>query len=264
MMHVKQIRTIVDSGKNDEAHEALDQLLALGPSNTEALKLRARLFEYEGRFTEESKVWERVATIDREDDDASGYLIRKQLEDREHFYFTDDIPGGGRRFMAYPRSLVNTSALGLAGCVAFLLSSRLSLRFPALADPIVMLACFAVLVIVPWISIVVTWFTAIRHVSIRGDGLTISTRMKAIAIKWPDLDKVCVARSLTPDGNSLALVLILKDRALPPVEIDLHQRSTPIRARSYLVKEIARLFSEPEYATRDALGLDRLKKIVSF
>lgn len=264
MMHVKQIKTIVDTGKNDEAHAALDQLLALGPSNTEALKLRARLYEYEGRFSDEARTWDRIATIDREDQDAVNFLMRKQIEDREHFYFTDDIPGGGRRFVAYPRSLINMSALGLAGCVAFLLSSRLSLRFPVLADPVVMLSCFALLVIVPWISIAMTYFTALRHVSLAADGVTIATRLKAASLKWEDLDKVCVARSMNPDGNRLSLVLIPKDRAQPPVEVDLHQKSTPIRARSYLVKELARLHAEPEYATREALGLDHIKKILSF
>jgi hypothetical protein len=114
MLHVKQIRDIVDAGQTDEAHDALDQLWALGPHNTEALKLRAKLFEYEGRFAEEGKVWERVGSIDREDPDAVSWHLRKQLEDREHFYFTDDIPGGGRKFMAYPRSLVNTSACSAA------------------------------------------------------------------------------------------------------------------------------------------------------
>lgn len=264
MMHVKQIRSIVDTGKNDEAHAALDQLLALGPQNTEALKLRAQLFEYEGRFTDEAKVWDRIATIDREDEDAVGYLMRRQLEDREHFYFTDDVPGGGRRFMAYPKTLVTTSAWGLAGCVAFLLTSRLSQRFEFLADPSVMLSVFAVLVVLPWALIVYTYFTAIRHVSILNDSVVVATRLKSITIKWPDLDKVCVARSLTPDGNSLSLVLIPKDREHPPIEVDLHHRSTPIRARSYLVREISRLFNEPEYATREALGLDRVRKIISF
>jgi hypothetical protein len=264
MLHVKQIRTIVDSGKNDEAHAALDQLLALGPQNTEALKLRAQLFEFEGRFAEEAGIWDRIAAIDHEDAEAVSYLLRRQVEDREHFYFTDDIPGGGRRFMAYPRNLVNTSAIGLAGCVAFLLTSRLSLAFPVLADPVVMLCGFAILVVLPWISIVLTYFTAIRHLSITAGGVEISTRIKTVSVSWPDMDKVCIARSLTEGGSTLSLVLVPKDRALPPVEIDLHQRSTPIRARSYLVREIARLFNEPEYATREALGLDRLKKIISF
>lgn len=259
MLHVKDIRTIVEAGKSDEAHGALDQLLALGPNNTEALKLRARLYEYEGRFGEESKVWDKIATVDREDTDAATYLMRKQLEDREHFYFTDDIPGGGRRFMAYPRSLVNTSALGLAGCVAFLLVSRLSTRFEILADPVVMLCLFAVLVVLPWISIVMTYFTAIRHVSISAGGIAVCTRLRSLGFKWDDLEKVCLARSHGEGDNSLSLVLIPKDRSVAPIEVDFHLRSTAIRARTYLIREISRLFHEPEYTTREALGLDKTK-----
>ena len=263
-MHVKQIRTIVDSGKNDEAHEALDQLLALGPNNTEALKLRAKLLEYEGRFADEAKVWERILTIDHEDEDAASFMLRKQLEDREHYYFTDDVAGGGRRFMAYPRRLVNLAALGLAGCVAFLLSSRLSLQLPVLADPVVMLGLFTLLVVLPWISIMTSYLTSVRHVTIETKSITISTRLKAITMAWADIEKVCVARSLSDAGNTLYLVLIPKDRTSPTVELDLHQQSSSIRARAHLVREISKLFSSPEYATRDSLGIDRRGKLTSF
>src|SRR4051812_29827081 len=123
MLHVKQIRAVIEAGEADQAHQALDQLLALGPNNTDALKLRASLLEHEGRFAAEAKIWEKIAVIDREDADAVAFLLRRQLEDREHFYFTDDVPGGGRRFMAYPRRLINHSALGLAGCVGFLVAT---------------------------------------------------------------------------------------------------------------------------------------------
>ena len=43
MMHVKQITEIIDAGATEEAQEALEQLLSLGPNNTAALKLKARL-----------------------------------------------------------------------------------------------------------------------------------------------------------------------------------------------------------------------------
>ena len=77
MMHVKQITEIIDAGGTAEAHLALDQLLALGPKNTAALKLRARLLEMDGRFSEEAQVWDRIGTIDREDEVAVAYLFRR-------------------------------------------------------------------------------------------------------------------------------------------------------------------------------------------
>lgn len=259
MLHVKQITDIIDEGKTDEAHQALDQLLALGPNNTEALKLRARLYEFEGRFAEESRIWDRIAQVDREDPDAVGYHLRKQLEDREHFYFTDDIPGGGRRFMAYPRRLVNTSALGLLGCIGFLVISRLAGRWPVLAEPSVMLGMFCVLVMGPWLGIISTYFCSIKAIAISAHGITVSTRVRSYEFKWSELEKVCMARSATGKGPQLALVLMPKDAARHPVEIGLDQGSTAIRARSYLIREITRLFSEPEYVRREALGLERRK-----
>lgn len=259
MLHVKQIREIVDAGKNPEAHDALDQLLALGPNNTDALKLRARLFEIEGRFSDEGRIWDRVAVIDREDPDAVTYILRRQLEDREHFYFTDDIPGGGRRFLAYPRSLVNRSAMGLAGCVAFLLASQLSTRIPSLGEPVVMLGLFTLFVISPWIGIVATYISGIKSLALTPQGVDIATRLKVTSFKWDDLEKVYLARSSVDDEAYLSLVIMPKDRTVRPVEIDLNQGSTAIRARSYLVREFARLYAEPECVSRSTLDLDRRK-----
>jgi hypothetical protein len=263
MLHVKEIRAIIDAGGTDEAHKALDQLLALGPNNTEALKLRAALFEHEGRFADEGRVWDRVAVIDKEDPDAVNHLLRRQLEDRENFYFTDDVPGGGRRFMAYPRSLINNSAIGLVGCIAFLLSTRLAVSFPVFGDPMVMLGMFAFFVLLPWLSILMVYLSCIRSVTISTSGITVSTRVRTHSFQWADLEKVCLARTASNKGPQLSLVLMPKDRTSVPVEIDLNQGSTAIRARSYLVREITRLFCEPEYIRREALGLDR-RKISSY
>ncbi len=263
MLHVKQIREIIDAGQATEAHDALDQLLALGPQNTEALKLRAQLLEAEGRFAQEAKIWDKIATVDREDPDAVSYLLRRQVEDREHFYFTDDVPGGGRRFMAYPRALINNSALGLIGCIAFLLSTRLSVRFPIFSEPTVMLCLFGFFVMLPWLSIVIVYFRAIRYLTISTQSITVSTRVKTRTFRWSDLDKICLASSMSAKGSSLTLVIVPKDTAIKTVEIDLNQGSSAIRARSYLVREITRYFSEPVHARRDSLGLEQ-KKIASY
>ena len=258
-MHVRQIRESIDSGKTDEAHDALDQLLALGPQNTEALKLRASLYESEGRFVDEARVWDKVSTVDREDPDAIAFLLRRQLEDREHFYFTDDVPGGGRRFMAYPRRLINNSALGLIGCIAFLLSTRVSVSFPVFADPSVMISMFGVCVLLPWLSIMVVYFRSIRSITLNSSIITVSTRLRAHTFQWQELERVCLARTASGRGPYLSLVLLPKDRTVTPIEIDLNQGSTAIRARSYLIREIARLFCEPEYLRREALDLERRK-----
>jgi hypothetical protein len=263
MLHVKQIHDIIESGQTDEAHQALEQLLALGPNNTNALKLLASLYEHEGRFAEEAKVWDRVAVVDKEDPDAVAYLLRRQLEDREHFYFTDDVPGGGRRFMAYPRSLVNNSAIGLVGCVAFLLSTRLAASFPALSDQTVMLGLFGFFVMLPWVSIIFVYCRCIRSVTINTTGVAVSTRLRSRSFAWNDLEKVCLARSATIRGPRLTLIFLPKDQKRIPLEIDLNLGSTAIRARTYLIREIARLFSEPECIRRESLDLDH-RKVASF
>lgn len=260
MLHVKQIREIVDAGRNEDAHSALDQLLSLGPHNLEALKLRAQLLEFEGRFYEEAQIWERILRTEPEDQDAAQYLMRRQIEEREHFYFTDDLPDGGRRFLAYPRKLMSSSALGLLGCVAFLLATRMSVQFPLFSEPSVLLTMFAILVLLPWVGIISTYLSGIKSVSVSEQGVSVATRLKSFEYKWSELERVCLAHSFSGGGQArLSLILLPKDQSLRPIEIDLNQTSTAIRARSYLVREIARSFAEPEYTAREKLALEGRK-----
>lgn len=253
MMHVKKIKEIIEEGRTDEAHSALEDLLALGPKNTDAMKLRASLYAMEGRFTDEGRIWQKIAEVDNEDADAIVYYTQKQLEDREHFYFTDDIAGGGRKFLAYPRKLVNASIIGLFGCVAFLLASRAALSYPKLSDPAVMLGMFGLLVALPWVSLLVAYFRGIRSISVTAKCIVISTRIKTVQIDWPEVQRLYLARSGHPDQPGLSLVVVPKDNSAAVYNIDLSPKSTCIRARSHFIKEVTRMFSEPDFIRWDAL-----------
>ncbi len=79
MKHVQKIQEMFDAGDRSEASNALETLLALGPNNIEALKMKAMLFSSEGRFQDEEKTWFRIAEIDREDPDAIAYFYKKRL-----------------------------------------------------------------------------------------------------------------------------------------------------------------------------------------
>ncbi len=261
MMHVKEIKEIIDEGRTDEAHSALEQLLVLGPKNTEAMKLRAALYSMEGRFTDEGRLWQKIAEVDNEDADAVVYYTQKQLEDREHFYFTDDIAGGGRKFLAYPRKLVNASIIGLFGCVAFLLASRAALTYPQLSEPAVMLSMFAFLVAMPWIALLVAYFRGIRSISVTVKSIIISTRFKTLQIDWPDVDRLCLARIGHPEQPGLSLVVFPKDQSAPMYSIDLSPNSTCIRARSHFIKEVTRMFSEPEFIRWEAIEAGNRKML---
>jgi len=148
--------------------------------------------------------------------------------------------------------------MGLFGCIIFLLSTRLASIYPIVGEPPMMLSLFGICVLLPWLGIVVVYFRCIRSVTITPKGITVATRLRRHAMVWADLDKVCLARSTDKHGNPLlALVLIPKDRTVPPLEIDFNLHSTAIRARSYMVREITRLHAEPQCIQREALGLDR-------
>jgi len=263
MMHVKEIRELVEQGKTSDAHDAIDLLLELGPHNTEALKLRALLYGQQGRFPEETKCWERVIDIDCEDEDAITFFRMRHLEDREHFYFTDDLPDGGRRFIAYPKSLVKNTFYALIGCLTFLIFTRLSLYFPTLEKPEVLLPVFVVSVLFPWVGTLIAWIKAIRSVSLTRSRFEVATRFKTHFLEWKDVDSVYIAHQSTDDEDFLSLIIMPNSKNLHPIEIDLSVESSSIRARTFLVKEVRALFGEPVHTSRCQLKIDE-QNVISF
>ena len=249
------IRKMLDEGKVREAEGAMEDLLFLGPSNIDALKLKAMIFAAEGRFVEEERVWNQIFRINDDDPDAIAYIHRRHLEDREHYYFTDDLPGGGRRFLAYPRALISISVWGLMGSMAFLLLTRLSDRIPILAAPKAILLSFLGLVISPWVAIMVSYCRSIRSIEVSPAGIGFATRLKAMHLPWPDLEQVCLAYADDPQDPDLRLVVIPRDPARPAIELDLNEHTSPIRARLHLLDEIALHYGPLKHEPRQNLGL---------
>jgi tetratricopeptide (TPR) repeat protein len=239
MKHVTAIKAYIAKGDTQEAYSALDNLLALGPNNIEALKLQAMLYNAEGRYTEETTVWHKVLTIDNEDIDAITFMLKLQNEDREHYYFTDDLTGGARRYMAYPRTLVTTSMIGLFGCMSFLTLSRLAEKYPELGEAKVMLANFFLMVICPWFAIIWTYLRGMKSITVSKLGIEIATRLKLIKHNWAELSSVSLAHSKDPENPELVLVLVPKNEEQNTICIDMNEDSSSVRARSYLLREIA-------------------------
>lgn len=252
MLHVKQIQSLADNGHAEQAYEALDQLLALGPKNIEALKIKANLLAFEGRFLEEGRVWEKIAQIDQEDEDAIQYFLHRQIEERENFYFTDDIPAG-KRFLAYPKKLIKISMLGLGGCLLFLIGTRLSLIYPFLEDPTITIGIFAVCVLFPWFLIIWTFFKSLKWVLVTQSALSIATRVKSFEWPWSKIQSIYLAHSYLPGDVPLALIIVSKEPQDPALEIDLTKENGSIRARAYLIHEISRLFQQPEFIKREKI-----------
>ena len=191
MKHVAAIKELLEDGKTEEAQSALENLLALWPSNVEALKIKATVFASEGRFQEEERTWYEILEINNEDEDAIDYIQQRQVD----FYFTDDLPGGGRRFLAYPRMLVRVSLLGLIGCISFLMLTKLVDDKTFLLSPNSIFISFMVLVISPWLGIIYVWLKSLRNITVHRHSIEISTRLKKMDYKWEDIDKLYLIHS---------------------------------------------------------------------
>ena len=256
MRHLNTIKKIVADGQFEEAHSALEDLLEMGPSNVEAIKLKAALFAHVGRFDDEEAAWRRVIDIDNEDEDAIQYYQSAQLEDREHYYFTDALPSGGRRYLAYPRALVSVSFVGLIGCVAFLCLTRVGA--PLLTDkPLLLFGAFLATVISPWFAIVYMYAKTIQAISLTNDGLEVSTRIKKIMVPWKEIDRILLAHSDDLETSHLKLVLLPKDNSIPSISIDMTPATSAVRAKRHLLAEVKDHFHKIEHEALSRLTLDQ-------
>ncbi len=247
MKHVKAIRQQIESGQSDEALVSLENLLSLGPSNTEALKLQASIFHSMGRFNDEHKIWQRVLQVDRQDEEAIGYFLKQQQEDREHFYFTDDLTDGGRRFIVYPKSLVTTSAVGLIGCLSFLIVSRLAAGVTLFQDDRLVLGIFVALVILPWAGIIAAYLRSLRHIDITASYLEFNTRLKKHRWKWDEISSIEVAMKNPLEPDSLSLRITPSNEQAPRLQIDLSNHGSALRARRHFVRDISKYFPSLQY-----------------
>jgi hypothetical protein len=251
-MNVARIQERAESGDLHGAEQALEALLEMGPRNLEALKLKAQLFAVKGRFFDEAKIWEKVSQIAREDDDLLDYLVRRQTEDREHFYFTDPLQNGGKKFLAFPRRLMSTATFGFIGCLTFLTLARLGTKYPILVHPVFVISAFFLLVAAPFLGIMISYMRSTRYISVGMDGVEVAKRIGKHKIARSDVEKVYLAYDDSKADWTLHLVFINKDKSGANFHIDFGEHSTAIRARTHFLKEIMRFFGDPEsIATKD-------------
>ena len=263
MMNLANIEKTLDEGSLSEAENAIDDLLALGPNNIGALKLKAQIFEHQGLFRKADQIWQTVGSIDAEDEEAYNYFQKLQLEIREHYYFTDVLPDGGKRYLAYPKSLVQISLVGLVGCISFLFLSEAAPSYTWLNRVDVLLGSFALLVILPWIAIIYTYFTSLQAVEITGKGLKIGSRTKAVDLAWNEIQAISLAYSSDFSSGSLDLIIEHSLKDLQTISINFDCDTCAVRARRQLLDDLEKHGQKVTRQPYEALNLDE-KNLIKY
>ena len=265
MMHVKQINELIETGKAYEAEDALEQLLALGPKNTEALKLKAYILSSQGRFEEELETWLRILKIDTEDQDATSWLQTRHLEEQEHRYFTDQLPGGGFKYLTYQRGLLKPMIFGLIGSLSFTFFTNIAIsQVQALAKPEFLITGFLAVVLLPMIWVAKAYLTTMHSLKLDRSGISISTRLKTLSYNWDEFEDVFLCHVSNHSKSDLALTFIPKDTTKPSFEIDLNPDETSIRSRHHLIDNVAETFKKPTLKFRSAVDGIESRKVIRF
>lgn len=259
VMKIENIEKDVEKGRFEEAYAGLEEILSIGPKNTKALKMKALLLALEGKFSEEAQIWRKVISVDAEDEDALEYFQRTVNEQREHEFFSDILLSGGIRFIANPRSVVTTSFIGLMGCAIFLSIMNFAHRFVFLTKPLITYSSFLIFVMLPWFMILYVYFRALRDITIDRDAIHLRTRTSDFSLQWKDISEFYLVRS---QNNGLFILLISKLSDKPSVLINIGGY-TPVRAPSFLVREITRVFRDPLYETLESFKFTKKPKLFS-
>jgi hypothetical protein len=262
MIHVEEIRKLVSAGQLQEAEQHVDSLLLIGPKNTQALKLKAQLLQLEGRFEEQAKIWQQIANIDPEDFDTIMYFQKKFVDEREHFYFTEDSLGGGRRFLAVPRSTIKKGFIGMIGCVLFLMMPRLAMEFPQYIGDREVFMVFGLFVVVPWISLLYTYALSLRWVEVSTEEIRLIGRFRNIRLAWGDLKSITVCHSLEyPDY--LGVILTPAQEKSKSLFLNLSDNDSAVKAKSYFIAELRKHYSDVHFKAYEHLQ-NIPKRLISF
>ena len=230
----------MDSGDRVGALDALENLLTLGPSNTEALKMKAYLMESSGRFDAEYKIWQRILEIDDEDQEALDYLFRRQMEDREHFHFTEKLKTGGRRFHAYPKGLLGSSIYMIGGVTLFLVLARAASVFTPLQNWFFAVMTIIVCLFGPIFYLAYQLLFTLKSVEVDQNSFRTSTRFKRRELLWSQIKQITLCQVQNPNlSESLGMIVIPKDEQSKAIHINLDTYEATIRARNYFLRDIS-------------------------
>lgn len=254
MKNLNAIKKIVTDGHFSEAHAAIEDLLEFGPKNVEAIKLKAALYAHVGRFEEEEMAWRRVIEIDNEDEDAIEFYQGLQLEDSERHYFTDPLPHGGRRYLAYQKTLIYSMWAALIGCGGFLMFLRNQVSTPDTAMQL--LGVFIGFLATAIVAISYFYVRVIRAIHVTRDGLEVSTHVKNHMYPWKEIDQLYLAHSDDLETGTLAMVIIPKDSAMPTLSVNMTASQTSVMARRHLLAEVRDYFPAVRYEALSRVPLN--------
>ena len=258
MVHMKEILASIDCGEEARAQEEIQNLLALGPKNTHALKIQAALCAREGNFEVEAQIWQKVIDCDPEDEKAIAYWFQRKVEWHEQQFFTETLPYG-RRFLTFPRGLLQAASFGMMGCLLFLLFNRLGTLYFFFSISMIQVSLFLILVVSPWLGVLYNYLFILRDVAVTQEGLELGTRVRTLFYPWGTFSQAFVVHPAEPQCQGLRLVLIPRHESAYVVEIDLHPDTSLLRtAKVFLIevrKHIPAAYVTDRYITLPAKKL---------
>ncbi len=262
MKNLNTIKKIVEEGHFSEAHEALEDLLEMGPKNIEAIKLKAALFAHYGRFDDEEIAWRRVIEIDNEDEDAISYYQGAQQEDYNRYYFTDALPSGGRQYLTYEKPLIAVMQFFFLAVMSLLIFIYFGFKnFPQAAGEILAISVGVLSAAV--VTVTYMYVKSLRSIRLTTDGMELRTLTRRFQYPWKEVESLTLAHSDDLDSGTLSLVVKPKDESMKTLSLNLTPAATSVMARRYFLSDVRSYFPTIGHEAMSRITVNP-KKVVRF
>ena len=237
MKHLKDAKKAIELGDSEEALKILEDLLYFSPKNTEALKLKAYLYDCRGRFEDSLQILHQMVKHSSSDDDENIQTFEKRMEEDRESLIYSQISAEGRSYFPFSSTQIFLLVLGLLGCVVFLTTSPSYLGHPN--GFLFILISFIVFVILPWIFILLSGSRGIKKILISINGIYIYYARKIQSFRWDEMGTVVVEYDTNLKNDYLQLIILSKKTREKLVSFDLSKGHPVIKARRHFLRLIA-------------------------
>jgi len=245
---MKDAKELYMHGDSKSALQIVEDLLALSPKNTEALRLKSLILDSQGRFDDSLHILQKIANYSQIDDEDAILNLNKRIdEDRDSLIYSR-FSEEGRWYFSFSPIQIFIAVFGLAGCVLFLVSSPLYFHK---SDAFLFLGLsFFVLVLLPWLTLFILNFKGVKKVLVGLSGLAVYHGFSKTEAKWSDISQSVIEYDHDLNKHHLRLLLYSKESGEVLFDFNISDKKSDVFARRHFVKSVVSYVGNVTYIVR--------------
>ncbi len=246
MKHLKEAKQLLEQGDSQGALDIIDNILGLSPKNSQALLLKASIFDSWGRFDDALALLHYLTKISS-DDDVLDELDKRLEEDRESLIYSK-LTQEGRWYFPFSPIQIFISLFGLVGCILFLISSPG--YYKETHGGLLVAFSFCFFVLIPWSALIILNLKGIKKILVGLKGIHVFYGLKKIEYSWEEMGSAVIEYDRNLNSEYLRLIIYSRSTREPLLNFDISKKRGVIRARRHFVRLILSYVDIVSYVSR--------------